>query len=163
LGAEGKGAFTAGEIYWELDLATIRCGTWARTDEQIKLEDEDAEDTNHGLYAVADIRLGAATWSLRWGLANQEVSRAANFLAAAVEHPLFGRRLGWGLSRTGASNRLENARDTYHAEIYLDFEPTPELHLTPSIQYLKNSGLQRPDDARQETVWLAGLRATYGF
>ena len=159
----GKGAFAAAELYWELPDAILRIGFWGRDDDHEKLHGDTGTEGNYGLYGVADITLGGASCNLRWGLANGAVSAAADFLALAVEYPLLGQTLGVGLSRSGASADLDDGRDAYHAEVYLGIKLTTVLRLTPSIQYLKNSGLTSPDDGLPDEVWVAGLRATYGF
>jgi hypothetical protein len=157
--ADGKGLFAAVELYWLRGATILRLGLWQRSDAQARLSGS-GEESNYGLYGVADGSLGQGRWNLRLGLANDAVSEAANFAAVALEQPLAGHTLGLGLAHTGASNRLgPEGGDRLHAETYLRIDLNDALHLTPSLQFIRHGGL----DQSARALWLAALRASYAF
>ena len=85
---------------------------------------------------------GPVGMNLRAGLAREAVSEAADFVALALEYRAADGRLGLGWARTGASEDLgPEAEATQQAELYLRMDFGPRLHLTPSVQWLVDSGL----------------------
>lgn len=157
-----KGIFAGTEVYWQRSITTLRVGAWQNSGEFARLDGSAETTSDHGVYAVADVALGDALLNLRLGCANADVSEAAEFMALAVEYPLGAVPAGLGVARTQAADSLDDAWDDRdQAEFYLRFTPHQNLHISPSLQYIRHSGLQV--DATSEDHWVTSLRAGYSF
>ncbi|MBD3620018.1 MAG: carbohydrate porin [Chromatiales bacterium] len=158
--ASDKGVFGAGEIYWQGATTTLRLGLWQNSGDHARLDGLPGMASNRGIYAVVDTGLGDARLNLRLGQADETVAEASAFVALAIEHPVGGVPTGLGLAQTRASDELDATRsDSRQAELYMRFRPYEGLRISPSLQYIRNSGLI--DDNADH--WVTGLRISYGF
>lgn len=158
-----KGVFAGGELYWQGAARTLRLGAWTHTADHARLDGSAGDARNYGVYALADARSGRTRWNLRLGWANEAVSRGADFAALAVELPRGPLTVGAGLARLGASPKAAGADDLLHAELYARHAVNRRVHVTPSVQLIRNSNLASSDaglDAEQ-LVW--GLRVSVGL
>jgi len=164
VGDNGKGVFAAGELYWPRSNRTYRFGVWVNSKDHAKLDGSAGSESNYGAYAVADGAAGKLKWNLRLGAANDKVSQAATFAGIAFEYPVMGSTLGAGLTHTGASSKLgSSSDDTVQAEIYARFDLSNSLHITPSVQWLENSGFDKSGTSFDNDMFLAALRLSYLF
>jgi hypothetical protein len=164
---DGKGAFLAGEIYGHQATATWRAGLWTNTAEHDYLDGSTDTGSNYGAYLSTDIDLSAyreqSRLNLRLGIANDKVSAAARFYGLSLETLLGGNTLGLGLAHTAVSARASNLADMTQAEIYLRLELTDSLHITPSVQWIENSGFTKSPDDEDNQASIVSIRAGYGF
>jgi hypothetical protein len=152
--AKGKGAFVAAEASGEIKTVTWRAGAWTNTADHPHLNDPGKNASNYGLYFSGDVDLGSlrakTKLNIRTGFANADVSAAAQFLAASLQTPLAGHTLGVGLAQTNVSSKVSNGADMRQAEIYYRYDLMDHLHVSPSIQWIQNSGLTK--DSNSGTV-----------
>lgn len=142
LGEDGKGVFSALELQWQAGPTLLRLGGWWSTADHEALDGGGDDLDNRGVYLSTDWTEGPVGFNLRAGLARESVSEAADFVALALEYRAADGRLGLGWARTGASDDLgPGAEATQQAEFYLRMDFSPNLHLTPSVQWLLDSGL----------------------
>ncbi len=142
LGEDGRGVFSALELQWQAGRTLLRLGGWWSTADRPALDGSGDELDNRGVYLSTDWTEGPVGFNLRAGLARESVSEAADFVALALEYRAADGRLGLGWARTGASDELgAEAEATQQAEFYLRMDFSPHLHLTPSVQWLLDSGL----------------------
>jgi len=71
--------------------------------------------------------------------------------------------MGFGLAKTFASDELTGADDTTHAEIYSRYDITDSFQLTPSIQWISNSGFDGSNTSYDDDIIIAGIHAAYAF
>lgn len=162
VGDDGKGVFAAGELDWQMNTAILRVGAWLHSGDHTPLDGTGGDKNNYGMYTSVDDVVGAGKWNLRAGLANEEVSGTAGFLAATYEHPAGPATIGVGLARAFASSDLgANRDDTTQAEIYARFDLNKSIHLTPSIQYIEHSGFDSSGASFEPDVTVFGLRLAY--
>lgn len=164
VGADGKGVFAAGEAFWTLDGVVVKAGVWVNSADHAKL-DGSGNASNYGLYGVLDVPAGEAMINVRLGLANEEVSQAAHFVSVAGNYPVAWGEVGAGLAYTGLSGKdaTPGFDDSIHAELYARYDVSENMHVTPSLQYIENSGFDGSEatiDARQT---VAGVRLGYSF
>ncbi len=158
LSHSGDGAFIAAEGYGFLGGNTVRLGAWVNTASHERLDGQQGPNSNWGVYGVADGSAGPIRWNLRLGWTNAKVSKAADFQALALEYPCDFATFGLGVARTGASGDLESVEATLQFEAYVRFDPFPKFHISPDIQWIRNSGFDLDGSA-----WIAGLRMGYNF
>jgi len=161
----GSGVFAA--VEWQIAAAqgVTRLGLWGHTADHPWLDGSADDGRNYGVYLSADRRLGEAELNLRLGLANPEVSPAAGFAGLAAALPLRGPyTLGAGLAWTGVSGELAGDVDhSLQGELYLRWQLSRRLALTPALQYLRNSGFDASGSSHDASLWLAGLRLVYSL
>lgn len=165
IGAKGKGVFAAAEGLWPAAGTQLHLGVWVNTADHARLDGRPGTKQNYGLYLVADGKMGNSLWNVRAGLANDEVSQAAQFLSAALERPMHQATLGLGLAFTGLSSKdtTPNLDDMVQAEGYLRFEPRANVSVTPSVQWLSNSGFDASGQPLDSDQLLLSLRLNYTF
>lgn len=165
IGASGKGIFAAAEGQWPAAGTKLHAGMWVNTADHARLDGKPGMKKNYGLYLVVDGQLANTLWNVRAGLANDEVSPAAQFLSAAVERPMNRATLGLGLAFTGLSSKdaTPNRDDMLQAEAYLRFAPRADMSLTPSVQWLNNSGFDSSGQPLDSDQLLLSFRLNYTF
>jgi hypothetical protein len=166
VGERGKGVFVAGEMSWRSPKRTLRLGAWTNTsDEHERLDAVGETDRNYGFYLTVDQRMLGGDWNLRLGAANAAVSEAANFAALAAQYPLASKAtLGVGLARTGISRYASaDVRHALQGEVYTRVDISSTLHLTPSIQWLRQDVSEVGADSANDDVFVYGLRAGFVF
>ncbi len=156
---EGRGAFLAAEWQQLHGWGMTRIGSWLHTGAH-----ETDAGHNYGVYLSLDRQLGDAMLNLRLGAAREAASAAARFASLAAELALADSvNLGAGIAWTGAAARLVDADDSLQSELYLRWQPSAQLHVSPSIQCIHNSGFDGSGATVDTSVWVAGLRAGYQF
>jgi hypothetical protein len=164
LGAEGKGVFLGGELYLETARSMWRLGVWKSTADAAYLDGSGNIGHNYGAYLTTDHRIGDSIINVRLGMANDEVSEAASFASVALETPLTGHIFGIGVAQTGVSDKLGNGTDdTRQAEAYLRFRVNEDILVTPSVQWIENSGFDNTGANYDKRITVYGARATYVF
>lgn len=166
-GATEKGLFAAVQSYWVTDMSIWRVGIWTNTKQHEDLSDNSAalvEKANHGAYVTADYFIGEeSAINFRLGVANEEVSEAANFFALSGETPLAGHMLGAAISQTTVSQYHTGGKDSINMELFWRLELNDTLQLTPSIQMIENSGLDGSETKYDSQLTLYALRLGYAF
>lgn len=161
--AKGKGAFVAAEANGQLKTVSWRAGIWTNSADHPYLDGSGKNANNYGLYLNADVDLDSilakSKLNLRAGYANETVSPAAKFYAASLETPLTNNTLGVGLAETDASKKMNNGAEMKQAEVYMRFNLRDNLHVTPSIQWIKNSGLTKSS----KSSGIVSLRGGFTF
>lgn len=164
VGADGKGVFLGGEMYWETERSMWRLGVWKSTADADYLDGSGNIGHNYGAYLTTDHRIGDSMINVRLGMANEDVSEAAGFASVALETPLFGNTFGIGIAQTRVSDKLgAGSDDTRQAEIYLRYDVNDSLHVTPSVQWIENSGFDSTGTLYDKSITVYGVRASYLF
>lgn len=165
--APGKGVFAAAEFNWTSDKATYRVGAWTNTADHAELNGASTDESNYGIYALADWTLGAGKANARIGVANEEVSEPAGFVSFALEYPVRKVVLGAGISQTIVSNDAQKADpsldDTTQVEIYARFDLGHDIHVSPDLQFIRNSGFRSDSTEVDDRLTLIGVRLGYAF
>ena len=168
--AEGQGVFLGGEAHWLLAQSIWRVGAWVNSAEFDYLDGSGNTGDNYGVYLSTDYTLGERyKVNLRAGLANSDVSKAANFIGLALETRFTGRTTGIGIARTGVSSKAAaGLDDTLQAEVYMRFEVNEQFQLTPSVQWIENSGFMNTvagagADPYKHDAGVVSLRLNYVF
>ena len=156
---DGKGIFAAAEGYGHFRQMLWRLGAWINSADYPRLDDETAAGSNYGLYLNVDGDQRSVRWNLRLGWANPRVSEASIFAAGALEYSPGAATLGLGVAWTGASPDLEAGADRVHLECYARFDVLPGLEITPDLQWVRHSGMDR----EKGNQWVGGVRVTSVF
>ncbi len=160
----GKGTFGAVALRWPGDRWRGGVGVWANTGTHERVEGAGTVGSNRGIYGVLGRSWEAHTLNLRWGFADPDAYPAANFIGVTYLGTVGRAAAGLGLARIGASDQLGGDRDdTVHAEAFFRVEVPGGLYLTPSLQYLANSGFDGSGQAYPPSLWIAGVRLSYVF
>jgi len=160
-----KGVFAAAETSWSLDELLVTFGVWLNSGDHARLDGGSRTENNYGLYAVLDGPLGTGRYNLRAGLANDNVSEAAGFIAAAYEHPFTHSVTGGaGLAHIEGPDKLAgDTGDTLQSEFYLRWDVNEHVQLSPIMQYVKHPGFDASDTVIDEDVVVYGLRTRLDF
>lgn len=164
LGEAGRGLFLATEWQTTTDHGTARLGGWTHTADHAALAGGADDLANYGIYASIDRQINDVALNLRLGAARESVSEAARFIGLAATMPLTpSLHLGLGGAWTFASGELADAGDRLQGEVYAHWQASGHLHISPSVQYLRNSGFDASGSSVDAEQWLVGLRAGYQF
>jgi len=164
LDADGKGVFLGGELYWENAHSMWRLGAWKSTADENYLDGSGNTGHNYGVYLTTDHAIGDSMINVRLGMANDEISEAASFAGVALEMPMYGHTFGVGVAQTGVSDKAGSGKDdSRQAEAYLRFSLTEDIRITPSIQWIENSGFDNTGTNHDKSIMVYGARATYVF
>lgn len=167
VGQGGKGVFAAAELLWGGQDTALQLGAWVNSADHERW-DGSGTVSNYGLYGVLNWPLGGGTMGARIGLANPNVAEAENFVSLAWEYPVDGGALGTGIGRAGASDEFRaadpgNVDDLTQAEAYARLDIWKDLQVTPSLQFIRNSGFLRSEPGFDRSAVVAGLRVNYTF
>lgn len=161
-----KGLFAAAEIGYSLSDTYIRIGGWINTKDHSNLDGSgNGRENSSGVYTSIDGKLNEASWNLRAGLADDEVSQAQEFIGIALEHPFMGSTLGAGITHTGLSDKGASAGQdhTTQGELYLRYEYSDQLHISPSLQWIENSGFDSSGGSFDNSLTVLSARVNYSF
>lgn len=163
MGNSGKGVFAAAELGWSVPAlgqdGALRAGAWTNTADHSSLNGASTTERNAGLYGVADGRIAETGWNLRAGLADQDVSAAAWFVGGALEHPFGPVTAGLGLTHTGVSDKAgAGTGNMTQAELYVKYDFSEQVHLTPSLEWVRNPGFDSTASIVDRSAWIVGLR-----
>ena len=162
---DGKGVFAAAEGQWPVAGTKLHAGAWINTADHEQLDGSGDTEQNYGLYLTVDGNVASTAWNLRAGFANDKVSQASQFLSAALEYPLTNSTLGLGIAHTGLSSEdaTPEQDDIVQAEAYLRFSLRDDVDVTPSVQWLSNSGFDASGNSVDSEQTLLSLRLNYTF
>ncbi|MDY6799506.1 MAG: hypothetical protein SVX28_12410, partial [Pseudomonadota bacterium] len=164
LAADGKGVFAVSEWYWRSQNSLWRLGLWLNSAETAYVDNSGRHGENYGVYLTSDHTFDHYQLNLRLGMANEKVSAASDFISLALQTRVFDRILGLALARTGVSEELAGVRDDrYQAEIYWRLSVMDGVHLSPTLQWVRNSGFDASDTGLKTDLFIYGLRASYLF
>jgi hypothetical protein len=161
---QGKGVFSAAELYWQINSHRLRLGFWNNSADYARLDEPDEKGHKHGIYTGYDGPLWNGSWNLRAGIADQSVSEIANFIAVALEYPIWKITAGLGLARVGPSKFLQGSvGDTVQAESYARVSLPWNIDVTASVQMINNSGFDQSGDVIDSRVLVYSMRLDYTF
>ena len=101
---------------------------------------------------------------MRLGLANPQVSEAAQFIGLAMDHPMGKHHAGIGYTKTFVSNQAGTGKaDRSQYEAYFRFDLNGNLSLTPSVQRIQNSNFDNSGTTSKSDVNVFSLRTSYAF
>lgn len=159
-----KGAFMAGELGWHANGYSLKGGLWYDTGNAEELGGGGSANP-YGLYALAGMPVGKGRIQARFGIANDDTQRAADFESVAYQLPTIKLQdhdtmLGVAVSRTGDSDELGAGSDPiYRAEAYWRVHVYGPAYISPDIQYVDNAGF----DSDADGTFVGGIRATAEF
>ena len=166
IGATGKGFFVASEIIMPFDTTTLIAGVWLNTSDHQNLNGSgNGKENNSGIYFSVDGTIKKMKWNLRYGMADDSVSQADDFIGVAAELPIAGSVAGIGYTVTGLSKDAVAAGmdDIKQFEIYYNFELAENFIVTPSFQLLQNSGFDSSVATYDDNINIISLRVNYTF
>jgi len=162
---DGKGVFAAAELGFARSDYVVRGGVWINTADHAELDGPDDSEDNYGIYAVIDGQVGEGAWNVRLGAANDKVSQTAGFASIAMEYPAGPAMLGLGVAHSWLSDedKTPDLDDATQAELYARFDVRDSFSLTPSLQWLENSGFDASNSVVDDSVLVYSLRANLIF
>lgn len=165
VGEGGKGVFTAIEGGFPLASAQIGLGAWLNTADHARLDATATDENNYGVYSNIDFAVGEANVNVRLGWADDTVSQADTFIGVAAEMPTSLAPLGVAIGRIGLADDAEapGADDITQAEAYLRFELHEQFQLTPSVQWIENTGFDSSDTVLDADQTIYSVRGNYTF
>lgn len=162
--AHRKGIFAAIEAVWHQPQRIWRGGLWLQTADNPYVDGSGRSGRNYGVYLNTDQDYGAYGVNLRLGLANPEVSEAAQFIGLAVERGFGQEHAGIGYTYTFVSNKAGAGKaNRAQLEVYYRFELAKNLSLTPSFQQIQNSGFDATGSTTDNDVHVFSIRSNYMF
>ncbi|NND60958.1 MAG: hypothetical protein HKN49_11895 [Gammaproteobacteria bacterium] len=134
-----RGLFINIEKVFELSDAQVAVGGWHNGAEIARHDGSGRNETNHGAYINADMSVGGLEVNTRAGVANRKVSLADRFLAVSIARRVGDIDVGLGTATWfAADDGMDNATQT---ELYAAIPAGGFVVVSPSIQYLSNSGM----------------------
>jgi len=166
LTSDERGAFLGVDVGWSREKTSMRLGSWLRTDDHVVPDTPNETDMNYGIYGVLDWHSGVNAANVRLGFANEDVSVATQFAAAAYQRQTRLGQLGVGVARTVIANsfRQGDLDNTSAAELFFRIPVGDESgHITPSIQYVENPGFDTSGATADSSAIVASVRFHWGF
>jgi porin len=162
--AAGKGMFAVTELVWKQSWHIWRVGAWMQTADNAYLDGSGNTANNYGLYLSSDHQFGQHRLNVRLGLANPQVSEAAQFIGFAVDHPVGTNHAGIGYTKTFVSNDAgPDTADRSQYEAYFRFDLDSRLTVTPSVQRIQNSHFNNSGAISNSDVNVYSVRTSYNF
>ena len=166
LSSDQRGIFVGADANWLGDRTSLRLGTWLRSDDHAVAGSPDDFERNYGVYGVLGWHVGENAVNLRAGAANDDVSVATRFVAAAYERSMRYGLFGVGVAQTRISNSFRQAdlEDVTSAEAFFRFDiGNTGLQVTPSVQYLENPGFDTSGATFSSSAIVTGVRFNWSF
>lgn len=162
---DGKGVFAAVEGGFPLAGAQVGVGAWLSSADHDRLDGSATDEDNYGVYSNIDFAVGEAMVNVRLGWADDSVSQGSTFIGVATEMPTSLAPLGLAIGRIGLADDAEapGVDDITQAEAYLRFALNDQLQLTPSVQWISNTGFDSSDTLLDDDQIVYSLRANYTF
>lgn len=161
-----RGAFLGAEAHWLRDQAYLRAGTWLRTSDHPVAGSPDQFEMNYGAYGVLGWQGDRNAVDFRVGLANDAVSVATIFFAAAYERSMPHGLFGLGVANTRISNSMRRAdyEGVYSAEAFFRIPIFGSNgNITPSIQYVENPRFELPRTTSSASAAVVSVRFHWSF
>ena len=166
LSSDQRGIFAGIDANWRGDRTSLRLGTWLRSDDHAVAGSTDDFAKNYGVYGVYGWRDGDNAMNFRIGAANEDVSVATRFAAAAYERSTRIGLFGVGIARTRIANSFRQADldDVTSAEAFLRIAiGDTGAQITPSVQYVENPGFDTSGATFSSSALVAGVRFHWSF
>ena len=166
LSSDQRGIFAGIDANWRGDRTSLRLGTWLRSDDHAVAGSTDDFAKNYGVYGVSGWRDGDTAMNFRIGAANEDVSVATRFAAAAYERSTRIGLFGVGIARTRISNSFRQADldNVTSAEAFLRIAiGDTGAQITPSVQYVENPGFDTSGATFSSSALVAGVRFHWSF
>lgn len=166
LSSDQRGIFAGIDANWRGDRTSLRLGTWLRSDDHAVAGSTDDFAKNYGVYGVYGWRDGDNAMNFRIGAANEDVSVATRFAAAAYERSTRIGLFGVGIARTRISNSFRQADldNVTSAEAFLRIAiGDTGAQITPSVQYVENPGFDTSGATFSSSALVAGVRFHWSF
>ena len=162
---EGKGAFAAAEVLLPNPSTATRLGVWMSSADHALLSGAGGNEYNYGVYGSIDGSIRKTNWNVRLGMANERVAEAARFLALAAEYPFSRANVGMGLARTWVSSKdaTPGRGDRTQFEAYARFPMSEQLHISPSVQWIRNSSFDSSNTVIPNEATIYSVRMQYHF
>ena len=161
---DGKGIFAA--IEWTRTTSkqqALRLGAWVNSRDNDRLDRPNSTADNWGVYVNADSQTGLWNWNARLGFANPKVSATLFHLSLAATRPLSVGKLGFAVSLTPASPKLNAEHDNSGlVELHWRWSPRSWVQLTPFAQFAYQTGYGT-DPTIDRNLWVFGLRSSIEF
>lgn len=162
--ARGKGVFAVTEVVWKQPGHNWRGGVWIQTANNLYLDGSGRTADNYGVYLNSDHQYGQYRLNVRLGLANPDVSEAAQFIGLAMDRAMGKNHAGLGYTYTFVSNQAGAGKsDRVQVELYFRFDLAENLSITPSIQRIQNSGFDNTGTMSDSDVNVISVRSSYTF
>ena len=161
-----RGAFVGAGVNWLRDRTSLRLGTWLRSEDYPVAGRPDEFEMNYGIYGVFGWHVGDNALNFRLGAANEDVSVATRFAAAAYQRSTAIGLFGLGLAKTRISNsfRESNPDDVSSAEAFLRIPIGDSgTQITPSVQYIQNPEFDASGATLSSSAVVAGVRFHWSF
>lgn len=166
LSDDERGAFLGAEAHWRRDRAYLRAGSWLRTSDHQVAGRPDKFESNYGAYGVLGWQGDQDAVDIRAGVANDAVSVATIFVAAAWQRSMPPGSLGLGVATTRISNSLRRADfdDVSSAEVFFRLPVFGGAgHVTPSIQYVENPRFELRGASSSASATVVSVRFHWSF
>ena len=166
LSSDQRGVFAGIDANWLGDRTSLRLGTWLRSDDHAVAGSPGEFENNYGVYGVYGWRVGENAVNFRIGAANEDVSVATRFAAAAYERSTRIGLFGLGIARTRIANSFRQADldDVTSAEAFLRIAiGNTGAQITPSVQYAENPGFDTSGATFSSSALVAGVRFHWSF
>lgn len=162
--ADGKGVFAVAELIWKHPQHIWRGGVWIQTAANPYLDGSGETANNYGIYLNADQLFGPYGVNLRLGLANPEVSEAAQFIGLAVDRTFGKNHAGIGYTYTVVSDHAGIGKgNRSQLEAYYRIDLADNFSLTPSIQWIQNSSFDNSGIVTDRDVIVLSVRTSFNF
>ena len=166
LTSDERGAFLGIGAAWLREKTSMRLGAWLRSDDHVVADSSNETEMNFGVYGVLDWHNGVNAMNMRLGLANEDVSVATQFAAIAYKRQTRFGQLGLGVARTIIARNFRQADldNTSTAELFFRIPVAAGSgHVTPSIQYVENPGIDTSGSTVSSSAVVAGVRFHWTF
>lgn len=159
-----KGLFIGLRTGWKTDFQLLSVGVWWHTAPHVAINDAANDNLNNqGAYIVYGWQSKPHAINVRLGIANDEVTSAADFYSVAYRFKYHKIAIGAGYAVTKISQNVTapGVDDTQQSEVYFRYTLYPRWYLTASIQNIKNSAFDATGSVYDADLTISGLRLTY--
>lgn len=163
IGEHERGIFAIGAVAWKKGRWLVRTGLWTNTASHEALDGTRGDMLNLGAFAMGGFQSSFGTLNTRLGIANNDVSRAAEYIGITYQKRQGPVVFGLGLGETFVSRRdpRPDAANTLHIEGYTRWDLSKILIVTGNIQHLNNANLDGSVNSKGKEVTVYGLRLTF--
>lgn len=166
---DNKGLFSAIEFQYKSDNFFINTGAWLHNGKHEALDNnqnliQKNDLSNYGGYLTSGYLYKDHQLEARFGIANAEVSSAAQFFSIAYQLNTVNGNIGIGYTETLFSKRLPIAQQPAQTvETYWNVPINQNWHITPSLQWFKHPVYDAENIQIDSSVFTANVRLRYEF